>query len=374
MLIIADRNIVCVDEAFGPLGDLRLVDGRKLTADDVCDADILLVRSVTRVNRELLAGSKIKFVGSATIGADHIDLDYLRDNGITFAHAPGSNAQAVVEYVLSAMLALHPDRRIGRVGIVGYGNTGSRLAKLLDTLGIECLVNDPPLQADGFKARKLVSLEEIRSADIISLHVPLTDTGLYPTRHLVNETFLRDLAPECLLINTSRGPVVDNAALSKHLDNNRMQVVLDVWENEPAINNELLRKVGLGTPHIAGYSLEGRLNGTQGIYNALCEFLNIKPTWQASLPTPRDPILTTGLQGFPAVSDLVLQAYDIHRDDTQLRGLMQLSEAERAAGFDRLRREYPVRREFSAYRCRINNDNETLKRQLIRLGFVLEAH
>jgi erythronate-4-phosphate dehydrogenase len=374
MLIIADRNIACAEEAFGSLGELRLVDGRALTARDVRDADILLVRSVTRVNRDLLAGSKIRFVGSATIGADHIDLDYLRDNGITFAHAPGSNAQAVAEYVLSAILALHSGKPVGRLGIIGYGNTGSRLAKLLDVLGIETLVNDPPLQASGIKTRQFVALEEICNADIISLHVPLIRTGRFPTYHLVDKPFLQKLLPDCLLINTSRGAVVDNIALSKHLDNNRLSAVLDVWEGEPAINFELLGKTRLGTPHIAGYSLEGRLNGTAQIYKALCQFLNIEPAWQAPLPSLQEKILTTGQQGFAAISDLVLQAYDIRRDDIQLRSLMPLSAAERASGFDRLRRDYPVRREFSAYRCRVDNGGEILKRQLAGLGFVLEVH
>lgn len=370
MLIVADQNIPQVREAFGDFGEVRLVEGRKLAARDVRKAEVLLVRSVTPVNAALLEGSPVKFVGSATIGTDHLDLDYLRDKGIAYVHAPGSNAQAVAEYVLSAILALRSGSDC--VGIIGYGNTGSRLAKLLDALGISYLVNDPPLQAGGCDKRQWASLEEIRQADVISLHVPLTKTGPYPTYHLVDELFLHQLPSDRLLINTSRGSIVDNAALSKHLDNNRMQTVLDVWEGEPAIDSRLLEKVSFATPHIAGYSLEGKLNGTQQIHTAMCAFLKTESAWRPLRQAPPMHTLTSRLQGLAAIRDLVLQACDIRGDDAQLRRLMQQPLVERSAGFDRLRRDYPLRREFSAYRCRVDNGDD-LGRKLTGLGFAGKA-
>lgn len=367
MLIVADQNIPQVEEAFGGLGEVRLLEGRRIAVNDVRDADILLVRSVTVVDAALLEGSKVKFVGSATIGTDHLDLDYLRDKGIACAHAPGSNARAVAEYVLSAILALRAEP--GLVGIIGYGSTGSRLAGLLDALGIDYLVNDPPLRDSGSTVRPWASLEEIGQADVISLHVPLAKSGSYPTYHLVDDGFLRALRPDCLLINTSRGAVVDNRALLEHLDNNRMQTVLDVWEGEPSIDFRLLERVSFGTPHIAGYSLEGKLNGTQQVYEALCAFLKVKPAWRP-LPVSPTHTLSSRLKGFAAIRNLVLQACDIRRDDVQLRRLMQLPLTERAAGFDQLRRDYPLRREFSAYRCQLES-SETLGPALCGLGFAL---
>lgn len=373
MPVVADRNIPQVQEAFAGIGEVRLCEGRGLQAADLREADILLVRSVTPVNASLLTGSKVRFVGSATIGTDHVDLDYLRNNGIAFAHAPGSNARAVAEYVLAALLALQATKPVGPVGIVGYGNTGEALARLLKILGIEYLVNDPPLQQSGARSDiEFVSLDEIRHAPIISLHVPLTRGGPYPTYHLVDEKFLDALVPDALLINTARGAVVDNTALAKRLRGGRLRAALDVWEGEPAISAELLERVVLGTPHIAGYSVEGRLNGTQRMYEAVCAFLGIKPVWRYALPESL-PILRTDLRGFAALKDVVLQAYDIRRDDIALRALLALPEADSAAGFDCLRRDYPPRREFAARRCRLGHGiDATLQKQLTGLGFALE--
>jgi erythronate-4-phosphate dehydrogenase len=371
MLIVADRNIPQVQEAFAGLGEVRLHEGRSLKSPDLKDADILLVRSVTPVNAALLAGSRVRFVGSATIGTDHVDVEHLRAKGINFAYAPGSNALAVAEYVLAALLAVQATLK-GPVGIVGYGNTGSALARLLHALGIEYLVNDPPLQQSGTaKGVEFVSLAEVRRAPVISLHVPLTRGGQHPSFHLADEKFLNDLAPDALLINTSRGAVVDNAALAAYLGRGGLRAVLDVWEGEPAINAGLLEKVTLGTAHIAGYSLEGRLEGTQRMYQAVCEFLDIKPMWHYTAPAPAQAHLSTGKTGVAAVRDCVLQAYDIRRDDAQLRALLPLPAAERAAGFDRLRREYPPRREFATYRCRLAQVDRVLQRQLAGLGFAL---
>lgn len=373
MLIVADRNIPQVQEAFAGIGEVRLREGRGLKAADLRDADILLVRSVTPVSASLLEGSRIRFVGSATIGTDHVDRDYLRSSGIHFAYAPGTNALAVAEYVLAALLALHEGKPPGPVGIIGYGNTGSALARLLDVLEIDYRLNDPPLQQSGARgAAGFVPIAEIQRCPIISLHVPLTRGGTCPTFHLVDAAFLDELSPGALLINTSRGAVADNAALAARLRAGGLRAVLDVWEGEPAISNELLERVILGTPHIAGYSVEGRLEGTQRMYEAVCGFLRIKPAWRYRVQPPLQPVLATHRQGFAAVRNLVAQAYDIRRDDAELRALLPLSAEQRAGGFDRLRRDYPPRREFAAFQCRvIAGADAQLQKQLTGLGFAL---
>jgi erythronate-4-phosphate dehydrogenase len=268
-------------------------------------------------------------------------------------------------------LALHSEKPEGPVGIVGYGNIGRALACLLDVLGIKYLVNDPLLQQSGTaKGVEFVPLAEIRRAPIISLHVPLVRNGPYPTHHLVDTAFLKQLSPQCLLLNTARGAVVDNSALAAHT--HRIRAVLDVWEGEPSIDAALLESVLLGTPHIAGYSAEGRLNGTQRMYEAVCEFLRLEPVWRYARPTPPRPVLSTQLPGYAALRELVLQAYDIRRDAAELRALLPLQAAERAAGFDRLRRDYPVRPEFAAYRCELKAGADAIVRQqLIGLGFAL---
>jgi erythronate-4-phosphate dehydrogenase len=298
-------------------------------------------------------------------------VDYLENNGISFAYAPGTNARAVAEYVVTVLLALHEEKPEGPVGIVGYGNIGRDLARLLDVLGIAYLINDPPLQQSGTaNGLKFVPLAEIRRAPIISLHVPLVRSAPHPTHHLVDAAFLKQLSPQCLLLNTARGSVVDNHALLAQLRKGGVRAVLDVWEGEPAIDPELLERTMLGTPHIAGYSAEGRLNGTQRMYEAVCDFLRIKPEWRYGRPTPRQPVLSTQLQGFAALRDLVLQAYDVHRDAAELRALLPLPAAERAAGFDRLRSDYPVRPEFAAYRYHLDGGSDgSLQKQLNGLGF-----
>jgi erythronate-4-phosphate dehydrogenase len=377
MKIIADENIPAVAQAFGTLGEVTLLPGRSLRAQDVRGADILLVRSVTRVGRELLEGSSVRFIGSATIGFDHVDRDYLQSRAIGFATAPGSNATSAAEYVVSALLALGERkgfRLAGRsVGIVGCGNVGARVRDRLGALGCDCLVNDPPLHErggqDGF-----VGLDDILQAEIISVHVPLERAGRHPTWHLIDELFLRRMKPGAVLINTSRGAVVDNAALAAVLARRRdLSVVLDVWEGEPAIDTALLQKVALGTAHIAGYSLDGKLRGTEMIYRAACDYFGCAPRWDAAAVLPAANSLD--LRGSPGGDDLervraaVFHAYDIRVDDERLRGLLRLPPAERPAGFDRLRKEYPVRREFAATTVHVDSAAGELRKLLQGIGF-----
>jgi len=377
MKIIADENIPCVREAFASLGEVTLLPGRGMRPEQVRAADLLLVRSVTRVDRELLAGSRVRFVGSATIGFDHVDRDYLQAQGIGFSTAPGSNATSAAEYVVSALMVLAERRGFDpagkTVGIIGCGNVGSRVRRKLEALGMRCLVNDPPLQAQGGHG-DFVDLERVLEADVITVHVPLTRSGPHPTLHLVDAAFLARLGPGAVFINTARGAVTDNAALDSLLAaRTDLAVVLDVWEGEPAINAGLLEKVDLGTPHIAGYSLDGKLRGTEMIYRAACAFLDVPVQWSAAAALPPAPALE--LDGDAAlletVREAVLQCYDVRADDARLRHTLTLPVTERAACFDRLRKEYPVRREFAEMELRAAHLDERLGQVLAGLGFTL---
>jgi len=377
MNIIADENIPGVAQAFGTLGKVTLLPGRSLRARDVRDADVLVVRSVTRVGAELLDGSRVRFVGTATIGFDHVDRDYLRRRGIGFAAAPGSNATSAAEYVISALLALGEREGFNlaerTVGIVGCGNVGARVRTRLAALGCDCLINDPPLRELGGHA-DFVGLPDILRADIISVHVPLEQGGRHPTWHLFDAAVMRRMKPGAILVNTSRGAVVDNPALNALLATRQdLSVVLDVWEEEPAINTALLQKVALGTAHIAGYSLDGKLRATEIIYRAACEHFGRRPQWNAGAMLPAGTRLDLRRpQGGDVLARFrraVFHAYDIRADDERLRGLLTLPPAERPAGFDRLRKEYPVRREFAATTVVIDSDAVGLGNLLRAIGF-----
>jgi erythronate-4-phosphate dehydrogenase len=377
MRIIADENIPCVAKAFASLGDVTLLPGRGMQAEQVHAADVLLVRSVTRVDARLLAGSNVQFVGSATIGFDHVDRAYLQQQGIGFSTAPGSNATSAAEYVVSALLALAVQQGFdpaGRtVGIIGCGNVGSRVRQKLAALGMNCLVNDPPLQAQGGHD-DFVDLDTVLQADVITVHVPYTREGPYPTHHLVDAALLERLRPGAVFINTARGAVADNAALDQLLESRSdLSVVLDVWEGEPDISMTLLEKVQLGTPHIAGYSLDGKLRGTEMIYRAACAHFGRSLLWQAADDLPAGLSLDLReLRPAPLLVKLqaaVFACYDIRRDDASLRQQLALPAADRPSRFDRLRKEYPVRREFPQARIVTGDPDGEAARTLAALGF-----
>jgi erythronate-4-phosphate dehydrogenase len=375
MLIVADENLHGVASALADVGEVRCRPGRELRRDDLREAEILLVRSVTPVDAALLEDTPVRFVGSATIGTDHVDLDYLERSGIAFANAPGCNAEAAAEYVLSALLVLR-ERLPGPLhtctaGIVGHGNVGTRVRHKLEALGITCLVNDPPL-ADAGAPGEFVPLEALSDCDVLTLHVPLTEQGPYRTRHLLDAVRLASLKSAGLLINTARGPVVDNRALLEQLTRGRgPTTVLDVWEGEPRVAEPLLRRVALGTPHIAGYSVDGKLRGTVMVYEALCRFLGREPTWSPwdKLPEPPEPVLelAPGLDRVEAAAAAVLHCYDLRSDDRRLRDALERKDTDRAQAFDALRRDYPMRREFAAYR--VLSPDPATRRVLQNLGF-----
>ena len=377
MKIIADENIPCVEQAFASLGEVTLLPGRGMQPEQLRDADILLVRSVTAVDRGLLEHSAVRFVGSATIGFDHVDRAYLQQRGIGFATAPGCNATSAAEYVVSALLVLAERKDFDlagkSVGIIGCGNVGSRVRERLAVLGMRCVVNDPPLQAQGGHD-DFVSLDEVLQADIITVHVPYTRDGAYPTHHLVDAAVLRKLQPGALFINTSRGAVTDNRALDTLLaERDDLSVVLDVWEGEPAINMSLLQRVDLGTPHIAGYSLDGKLRGTEMIYRSACDWFGLTGRWRAADYLPAGSTVEFSGPGETSVTAMlraaVFSTYDIRADDTRLRAMLTLPAGEQPAFFDQLRKDYPVRREFSTTSVLVDNADNECEPILRRLGF-----
>jgi len=377
MKIIADENIPCVEQAFASLGEVSLLPGRGMRPEQVCDAELLLVRSVTAVDQRLLEGSSVRFVGSATIGFDHVDRAWLQQHDIGFATAPGCNAISAAEYVVSALLVLAERKGFelaGKtVGIIGCGNVGSRVRDKLTALGMRCVVNDPPLQAQGGHD-DFVSLDEVLQADVITVHVPYTRDGRYPTHHLVDGDVLKRLKTGALFINTSRGAVTDNPALNKLLaERDDLSVVLDVWEGEPAISTELLERVDLGTPHIAGYSLDGKLRGTEMIYQAACEHFGQSAQWQAADNLPEAGVIEMGetenLSVAAQIRSAVSGCYDICADDARLRAMLALPVGEQPAYFDRLRKEYPVRREFSTTSVLVDDADSECEPVLRGLGF-----
>ncbi len=330
MLIIADENMPYARDWFSPFGTVRTLPGRSLDAESVCEADALLVRSVTRVNRDLLQGGRVRFVGSATSGIEHIDTDYLTAQGITYASAPGCNANAVVEYVLSSLCALDGvlERLLAGavVGVIGLGNVGSRLVRRLQALGVACVGFDPYLANDcGLPLREL---ESVLCADVICCHTPLTSNGSYPTRHLLDMKRLHELRKDTVLINASRGAVVDNVALMEVLrTRDDLRVVLDVWESEPAIDLALLDAVTLATPHIAGYSWDGKVAGTQMILAAFCDAFHLRVPERA-LVADR---LTVNIEPSQNTAELLRSAmqsvYDVRRDDRIMRDALHMCEA-----------------------------------------------
>ncbi len=348
--IIADENMPKAVEIFSEFGDVVLRPGRSMTPEDVTDADLLLVRSITQVDEKLLGSSNVKFVGTATIGTDHIDQDYLQQQGIGFSSAPGCNAEAVVDYVLSAIVYMaeqqgfDPADRV--YGIVGVGNVGSRLHKRLQNCGFKVLLNDPPRSEHevGF-----VSLDTvIKEADFICVHTPLTKNGAYPSYHLFSETELNKLQQNTILLNAGRGPVIDNQALLKvATERPDLSCVLDVWEEEPLVDPDLAARCSLVSPHIAGYSLDGKVRGTFMLYQAFCKFMGIVADKSLSDFLP-EPELSQLEQNGQSPLEIIRQIYDPQVDDKALRVTLDLTPQEQKKAFDQLRKTYRIRREFSS--------------------------
>ncbi|MET0951241.1 MAG: 4-phosphoerythronate dehydrogenase PdxB [Pseudomonas sp.] len=381
MRIVADENIPLLDAFFAHFGEIRRLPGRSIDRAAVADADILLVRSVTPVTRELLEGSPVRFVGTCTIGTDHLDLDYFREAGIQWSSAPGCNARGVVDYVLGSLLTLAEiegvDLNQRTYGVVGAGQVGGRLVNVLKGLGWNVLVCDPLRQAS--EGGDFVSLDEIvQRCDVISLHTPLDKTGEHPTWHLFDHPLLQQLQQGCWLINAARGPVVDNDALyDVLLEREDLQAVLDVWEGEPRVNAALADLCVIATPHIAGYSLDGRQRGTAQIYQALCGFFGQPASINLDdlLPKPWLAEVTLDERTDPtwALNTLCRGVYDPRRDDADFRRSL-VGAVSQPVAFDALRKNYPPRREIDALVVRINGRSEALQKVVLALGAVFASN
>lgn len=380
MKIIADQNIPFVKECFTSIGDVIVAGGRDMTPELLKDADILLVRSITKVNADLLSDSNIKFVGTATIGTEHIDQNYLSEKGIGFASAPGSNAMSVADYITAALMALGKKKEFkleGKsIGIVGVGNVGSRVEKKCRALGMHIVLNDPPLarQTGDSKYRPLT---EVFDCDFVTMHTPLMKSGPDPTFHLADETFFNALKDGAIFINSSRGKVQDETALKKAMQSGKLGgVVLDVWETEPDVDPWLLKNVDLSTPHIAGYSFDGKVAGLIMIYHAACEYFGLKTVKTASdfLPEPDVPEIVIDPEQLKqdeerVIHDTVQQVYVINRDDFNMREILLQPEDQRGGWFDMLRKEYPRRREFHNTKVVVPGIDCCLVNKFAGLGF-----
>lgn len=378
MRIIADGNIPFVAECFSSIGEVEVAQGREITPSVVADADVLLVRSVTPVDAGLLADSKVRFVATATIGFEHIDTEYLLQNNIGFASAPGSNANSVAEYIVAALLSVAEKNKIQLAGksiaIVGVGNVGSRVEKKVRALGMKVYLNDPPLQRQN-GAPKYLPIEKLFDCDFMTLHTPLTFEGIDKTFHLADEKFFKSLKTGCVFLNTARGPVVDTAALKTAIKSGKLgAVVLDVWENEPNIDAKFLEMVDIGTPHIAGYSLDGKIAGMIMIYKATCEYFGLEAKLDTGSFLPE--AVVPRLEVNPKVGteqdvlrETVGKIYDIKKDDSNLRWLLNRPAGKRGAFFDKLRKDYPVRREFQNTRVVVEDRDSGLAKKLEGIGF-----
>jgi erythronate-4-phosphate dehydrogenase len=376
--IVADQQILFAKESFSKFGDVQLVDGRSIDHQMIKDADILLVRSVTKVNETLLKNSKIKFVGSATSGIDHVDTDYLQKSNIPFSHALGSNARSVAEYVLSSLLVTAEQHHFSlvdkTVGIIGCGQVGSRVKRFMDALDVKCVLNDPPL-ASKTSDHAYVELEELCQADIITLHVPLTTEGEFPTSKLVNQIFLDKLKSNVIFMNTSRGEVVDEKALLLFKkESPEATLILDVWNNEPEIDINLLQNTFIATPHIAGYSYDGKLKATKMLVEAISNYLNIE-TQQAELTDSGGGAIAE--ENFTINEDdvplAIMQSYDVRSDAIALTNLTSIKDEKRATYFDSLRKNYPIRREFTSRTIETIKMSDEAKQKLQQLGFKVKA-
>ena len=378
MKIISDANIPFVAECFSSIGEVKVVGGREITPGIVSDADVLLVRSITPVGADLLTGSKVRFVATATIGFDHIDVDFLRQNNIGFASAPGSNANSAAEYVIAGLLEIGRKYEIDleekSIGVIGVGNVGSRVAKKCAALGMQIYLNDPPLQRKTGEA-KYLPLDELFDCDFITLHTPLTFEGVDKTYHLADEKFFKSLKERCVFVNASRGGVVDSEALKRAIRSGRLRaVVLDVWENEPNIDIELLEMVDICTPHIAGYSLDGKITGMIMIYKAVCEYFGLGARFDIEdfLPEPavrRLRIETSTDNEQDALANAVQKIYDVREDDVRLRRICEKAVEKRGEFFDGLRKNYPIRREFQNTSIVLESPCKSIEDKLAGIGF-----
>ncbi|MCB5160376.1 4-phosphoerythronate dehydrogenase [Marinomonas algarum] len=395
MNIIADENMPNAEALFSHLGQVTLVNGRTLTSALVKNADVLLVRSVTKVTEELLAGSAVKFVGSATIGVDHIDLPYLAKASIAFTSAPGCNAEAVADYVFSGLSHLYMTKKQSwltkKIGIVGYGNVGKTVYQRFAGLGCDVCVYDPFKEMEQSDPNRnaiddnvrFVGLDDVLACGVICLHAPLTASGDYPTQNMISEQALALIAPGTIIVSAGRGGIIDEPALiERHRQlNGNLHLVMDVWKGEPSINKDLLHIADIATPHIAGYSKQGREKGTLMVYQGLCQYLS---KLNSGLSLDKEAVLGEtflskgwlshiNIQNYGCFEEVLargIQAvYDVARDDARLRFKYRENTAD--STFDWLRKHYVERDEFNT--CTVSTDDIKADRLFEAVSFSTDS-
>lgn len=377
--IVADQAIPFAERFFSRIGEVSLFDGREIDASALATADVLVCRTVTRVNQSLLENSSLRLVASATSGLDHIDQDYLQERAIGLVSAPGCNARSVAEYVLSALCVLQDQRGFDLRGktaaIIGCGHVGSLVLGFLQALGLECLVCDPFLEAPVGGGR-FCTLDETRRCDIITLHVPLTDDGPWPTRAMLDGDYFRAVNNRVILVNTARGGVIDERVLLGFLQHQReAMAVIDCWCNEPAIDRALLQRADIATPHIAGYSIDSKLRASSRVFEETCRLLQLTPAPadpdEGLLPVDARRRISLARQenDMHAVSLAVLASYDVRSDAAALRRMLEDRVSDSQAYFAELRNHYPIRREFSTLQLGLPAETDSLCATLQTLGF-----
>lgn len=369
--VVADANIPYLKGVLEPYAEVEYYTGNMITSSRIKNADALITRTRTKCNAELLDGSDVKFICSATIGFDHIDVDYCKKNNITWTNAPGCNSSSVQQYIASILVTLskmHNFTLANRtMGVVGVGHVGKKVVSLAEYFGINVLLNDPPRMRNedpcGF-----VSLDGIlRDCDIITFHVPLNMSGEDKTYHMIDEKLLDKVNSGSFIINTSRGEVCKTSALKRALNSGKISgAVIDVWEGEPDIDLELLDMAEIGTPHIAGYSADGKANGTSMSVQSLSRFFNLGLNkWTPpDIPVPGNTVIkidNTAKSFEETIDEAIYATYNIMEDDKRLRHSPHT--------FEEQREKYPLRREFNAYSVELTNKHREVERILRRMGF-----
>jgi len=375
MKIVIDDKIPYIQSAFEQVAEVIYLAGSKTTPEVVKDADAIVTRTRTICNEKLLAGSSVKFIATATIGYDHIDTDYCDAAGISWTNAPGCNSKSVEQYIASTLMVLAETRNLQlkdlTIGVVGVGNVGSKVARISELFGMKVLKNDPPRErAEG--STEFVSLKTVmEEADIITLHVPLNMKGEDATFHLGNDEFFSGLNKKPIVINSCRGEVVETLAVKNALKNGQITAfVCDCWEHEPDLDLELLTMTEIATPHIAGYSKDGKATGTEMSVHAISRFFNLGlENWHPSgVELPEQPVFEldgSGLSDQQIIAKAILHTYDIRNDDADFR--------KDPSKFEQLRGDYPTRREFPAFTIIPRNLPEGTLEILKKIGFNIQT-
>jgi erythronate-4-phosphate dehydrogenase len=376
--IVCDEQVPYARETFSRIGRICLLSADEIKSGNIRSADVLIVRSVTKVNSSLLSGCAVKTVGSVTSGIDHVDTAMLRRLGIKLISAPGSNANSVAEYVIASLSAWSLKRGITlkgkKIGIVGVGQVGSRVDKKCRALGMKTIWYDPPLARRTGDPRYR-PMRDIRSSDIITFHVPLTLKGRDATYHMAGDELFRSVKKPFLLINTARGKVMDEKAVLKYARQEMIRgLILDVWPDEPDVNPALLKMADIATPHIAGYSLDGRVRAVEMVFRALCRHYKIRddrPVMDllpaAAKALSKIPLSTANSE--EKLKCAILSAYDPRIDDRKFRKICDLIPEKRRAYFERLRKDYPIRREYGCYRADLPGTGPGFRNNMKKLGF-----